>query len=459
MKKAILGFVLLILAIVIYSFLADFSGEFIESIKRLVGYNVPEITGPPIARPDIDDDQDGLGFLNVPEGFRISVAAKGLTNPRVIVFDSKNRMLVSETKAGRVMILEALSFAKALEGAAKNSEFKNKRVLIDGLNSPHGLAFFVEGETTYLYIAETHQVARYAYDDNVGKIIEEVGANIATLPKDGGHFTRTIMFGPNWRDRDLVKGTFPIGGFYSNDKLYISVGSSCNVCMENTWKRAAILESDPQGTFTGEFAGGLRNSVFFTFHPDTHEIWATDMGRDELGDNLPPDEVNIVKVAGPEHKFGARRFGWPFCYGNKIKDATFNPEKVERTDIPTDCSQTDAPVIEIPAHSAPLGLAFIPSTNRWPSQWKNDLLVAYHGSWNRSEPTGYKIVRFKVDKNGKVSETSDFITGWLALSKSNGLSSNKKKIYGRPVDLKFGPDGALYISDDAGGVIYKLEPK
>ena len=105
MKKAILGFVLLILAIVIYSFLADFSGEFIESIKRLVGYNVPEITGPPIARPDIDDDQDGLGFLNVPEGFRISVAAKGLTNPRVIVFDSKNRMLVSETKAGRVMIL------------------------------------------------------------------------------------------------------------------------------------------------------------------------------------------------------------------------------------------------------------------------------------------------------------------------------------------------------------------
>ena len=445
MKKASLGFVLFILVIAAYSFWTDFS-----LVKRLIGYNVPETTDPPIAKPDIDDNKDGLGFLNVPEGFKISVAAKGLDNPRVIVFDSKNRMLVSETKAGRVMILEAPSFVKASEGAAKNSEFKNKRVLIDGLNSPHGLAFFVEGETTYLYIAETHQVARYAYDDNTGKITEQIGANIATLPKDGGHFTRTIMFGPNWRDRDLVKGTFPIGGFYSADKLYISVGSSCNVCMETTWKRGAILESDPQGTFTGEFAGGLRNSVFFTFHPETHEIWATEMGRDELGDNLPPDEVNIVKVAGPEHKFGARRFGWPFCYGNKIKDETFKPEKIERIDIPTDCSETDAPAIELPAHSAPLGLIFI-NSDKWPSQWKNDLLVAYHGSWNRSEPTGYKIVKFKVDKNGKVSEAFDFISGWL--------SENRRKTYGRPVDLKFGLDGALYISDDAGGVIYKLEPK
>ncbi len=436
MKKAILGFILFVLVIAVYSFWTDFG-----LVKRLIGYNVPETTDPSIAKPDIDDEEDGLGFLNVPEGFRISIVAKGLDSPRVIVFDSNNRMLVSETKAGRVTMLEDKD---------KNGTFENKSTLIENLISPHGLAFFVEGRTTYLYIAETHQVARYAYDDNTGTLIEKIGANIATLPKDGGHFTRTILFGPNWRDRDLVKGTFPIGGFYSNDKLYISVGSSCNVCIETTWKRAAILESDPQGTFTGEFAGGLRNSVFFTFHPDTHEIWATDMGRDELGDNLPPDEVNIVKVAGPEHKFGARRFGWPFCYGNKIKDETFKPEKIERTDIPTDCSQTDAPVIELPAHSAPLGLAFI-NSDKWSSQWKNDLLVAYHGSWNRTEPTGYKIVRFKVDENGKVSETSDFITGWL--------SQNKKKTYGRPVDLKFGPDGALYISDDAGGIIYKLEPK
>lgn len=433
--KRVVFFVILIIFFA-YSFWTGFG-----LVKKLVGYNVPETTSPPIAEPDINEAQDNLGFLNVPDGFKISIAAKDLDSPRVIAFDTKDRMLVSETKAGRVRVLEDKN---------KNGKFEERRTLIENLRSPHGMAFYTSGDTTYLYIAETYQVARYPYDMNMGELIKTIGENIATLPADGRHVTRTILFGPNWRDRDLVGGGFPVGGFYSNNKLYISVGSSCDVCVETTWKRGAILESDPDGTFTGEFAGGLRNSVFFTFHPETYEIWATDMGRDNLGDNLPPDEVNIVKVAGKEHKFGARRFGWPFCYGNKIKDETFNPEKIERIDIPTNCSETDAPVIEIPAHSAPLGLAFI-NSDKWPGQFKNDLLVAYHGSWNRSEPTGYKIVRFKVDKNGKVSETADFITGWL--------DQNKKKIYGRPVDLKFGPDGVLYISDDAAGVIYRLEPK
>lgn len=417
-----------------------------QQLKRLVGYNVPEITELPITRPNIDDKKDGLGFLSIPEGFRISIAAKDLTNPRVIAFDEKDRMLISETKAGRVSILEDKN---------KDGVFESKEILIDNLRSPHGLAFFfytddkIKIKTTYLYIAETHQVARYPYNIETGKITKIPGENIATLPSDGQHFTRTILFGLNTRDLDLI-GQKIIGGFYNKNKLYISVGSSCDVCEESTWKRAAILESDPDGTFTGEYAGGLRNSVFMTLHPETYEIWATDMGRDGLGDNLPPDEVNIIRAATKEHKFGARRFGWPFCYGNKVEDETFKPEKFERIDIPTDCSQTDASIIELPAHSAPLGLAFVTS-DKWSSQWKNNLLIAYHGSWNRKEPTGYKIVRFKVDKNGKVSETSDFITGWL--------SQNKKKIYGRPVDLKFGPDGALYISDDAGGIIYKLEPK
>lgn len=436
MKKAILGFLLLVLAVAFYSFWTDF-----RFVKKLAGYNVPEITNLPIAKPKINNNEAGLGFLNVPEGFKISIAVKDLDNPRVILFDVKGRMLVSETKVGRVMVLEDKD---------KDGVFESRFSLIENLKAPHGLDFFNAGLTTYLYIAETHQVARYPYDINTGKLTKIEGENIATLPPDGQHFTRTILFGSNWRDLDLVKGSFPIGGFYSKVKLYISVGSSCDVCEETTWKRAAILESDPEGTFTGEYAGGLRNSVFMTLHPETQEIWATEMGRDNLGDNLPPDEINIIKVAGPEHKFGARRFGWPFCYGNKIKDTTFNPEKFERIDIPTDCSETDAPVIELPAHSAPLGLTFI-TANNWPSQWKNDLLVAYHGSWNRSEQTGYKIVRFKVDKNGNVSESADFITGWL--------SENKKKIYGRPVDLKFDSDGSLYISDDTAGIIYKLEPK
>ena len=439
-------------ALFAFLFLTDF-----KAIKKFIGYNIPEIIDQPVvSKPDMGGDDNGSGFLKVPDGFKIFIIAEDLSGPRVIVFDSKNRMLVSETKAGRVRVLED----QDIDGI-----FETKNTLIGNLRSPHGMAFYFyfdnQGriETTYLYVAETHQVARYKYDSENGKLFEEIGENIATLPPDGRHFTRTIMFGPNTRDLDLV-GQKIIGGFYNKDKLYISVGSSCDVCEETTWKRAAILESDPEGTFTGEFAGGLRNSVFMTLRPETEEIWATDIGRDNLGDDLPPDEVNIVKAAIPgKHKFGARRFGWPFCYSNKIKDETFKPEKFERIDIPSDCEETDSPVIEIPAHSAPLGLAFITS-DKWPNEWKNDLLVAYHGSWNRSEPTGYKIVRFKVDKNGKVSEIADFITGWL--------SQNKKKIYGRPVDLKFGPSfdkssegkpDALYISDDAGGRIYRLVPK
>lgn len=424
-----------------YLFWTDFG-----FIKKLFDYNAPTITSPKISSPKLDSEDKVLGFLNVPDGFKVSIAVKGLNNPRVMLFDSKGRMLVSETKAGRVIIVDLV---KSQNDHGTNENFENKRVLIEGLKSPHGIDFYKDSQTgiTYLYIAETHQVARYPYDVETGKLSISVGQNIAAFPADGRHFTRTIMFGPNWRNRELLQDRFPLKEFYSKIKLYISVGSSCDVCEETTWKRAAILESDPEGTFTGEFAGGLRNAVFFAFHPETGEIWATEMGRDNLGDNLPPDEINIVKVAEPEDKIGAKRFGWPFCYGNKVKDKTFVPKKLERTDISTNCRDTIAPIIEIPAHSAPLGLAFAPKS--W-GRFSGDLLVAYHGSWNRSEPTGYKVVRFKADKNGKVSETADFITGWL--------NKNKKEIYGRPVDLKF-YNGALYISDDAGGIIYKLEPK
>ena len=168
-------------------------------------------------------------------------------------------MLVSETKAGRVVVLEN----------GKNGIVETSRVILSGLNKPHGLAFYSAGNVVYLYVAETQQVVRYIYDVKNGIVISAKGENITNLPADGRHFTRTISFGPNFRTIPLLPGK------RGNDtlvdaKLYISVGSSCDVCVEDaTWKRAAILESDPTGTFTAEFAGGLRNSVFFTFHPKT----------------------------------------------------------------------------------------------------------------------------------------------------------------------------------------------
>jgi len=433
MKKLFLGSILFLICASGYLFWTDF-----KLVKGLVGYNALEFKEP----DTVSVDGGELPFLDVPEGFEIYVVARGLENPRVILFDQKGRMLVSETKVGRVSISEDKN---------RDGIFEVKNTLIENLKSPHGLDFYKDTKTgvTYLYIAETHQVARYAYDVNAGKLTDTIGKNITNFPADGGHFTRTIAFGPNFRKNQLVG----IINTQVDTKLYISVGSSCDVCEETTWKRAAILESNPEGSYTAEFAGGLRNSVFFTFHPVTKEIWATEMGRDNLGDNLPPDEVNIIKVAGPEHKFGARRYGWPFCYGNQVKDKKFNPDKWERIDITSDCSQTEPPVIEILAHSAPLGLTFIPQDQGWPKEWGGDLLVAFHGSWNRNEPTGYKVVRYDLDIDGNVlsGDPINFITGWI--------SGDNKNIYGRPVDLKFDNRGNLYISDDEAGSIYKIIPK
>ncbi|MBI2627225.1 MAG: PQQ-dependent sugar dehydrogenase [Parcubacteria group bacterium] len=461
MKRALFGVILFGLVLGVYLFWSDF-----RFLKKLVGYNVPEFSEPQITILP-DEKESVFPFLSFPDGFKVSTVAKDLENPRVVLFDPKGRMLISETKAGRVSILDPVKFRGSetdlLDHGAEGG-FKNKRILIEGLKSPHGMDFYLvpslsasygtdkDKSIIYLYIAETHQVVRYRYDINSGKLIDIIGEHVTKLPADGRHFTRTIAFGPNFRTSQIVSGISDINT-QIDTKLYISVGSSCDVCEENTWKRAAILEADPEGNYTAEFAGGLRNSVFFTFHPLTKEIWATEMGRDGLGDDLPPDEINIVKVAGSEHKFGARRYGWPFCYGDKVQDKKFNPDKFERIDIPKSCSETELPVIKIPAHSAPLGLAFIPSGYDWPKEWQGDLLVAFHGSWNRSVPVGYKVVRYDLDIKGNVlSQTPfDFITGWL--------SEDKKNTYGRPVDLKFDNNGSLFISDDAAGVIYKVAPK
>ncbi len=339
--------------------------------------------------------------LNIPDKFSFSIFADSLVDPRVLAMDPRGNLIVSITKYGKIVLLPDLNN----DGVADEP-----LTLISNLNQPHGLAFRCIGGVCQLYIAETNQVDVFDYDiknfqaSNKRKIID--------LPGGGEHFTRTLLYDQK------------------NDKLFISLGSDCNVCKETNQLRTKILISNPDGTDLHVYASGLRNSVFMTFRLITHELWATEMGRDYLGDDLPPDEIDIIKEG--------KDYGWPYCYGKSILDVTFDPNH--------DCSQTEPSFIDIPAHSAPLGLAFFPTVG-WPVDFQNNLLVSYHGSWNRSVPTGYKVIRYKLDSLGNVLSVEDFISGWL---------QNDGTALGRPVDILITEKGIIYISDDKAGVIYRM---
>lgn len=338
--------------------------------------------------------------LKLPEGFSISIYAKDLVNPRVMLWGPDGKMLVSAPNQGKVI---------ALSDTDGDGFAETHITVAEGLNRPHGLADR-EGK---LYIAETNQVAEYDYAD--GKAVNK--KKLFDLPGGGNHFTRTIMFMP----------------YPDEDKMLVSVGSSCNVCNESDSRRAKILEYNfGTGKFE-EFARGLRNSVFMAIHPVSGAIWATEMGRDLLGDDIPPDEINIIVDGG--------NYGWPYCYGTGygggVRDETFKGV--------ANCNVEGA-YIELPAHSAPLGLAFFPEEG-WPEEYWYNLLVAYHGSWNRSVPTGYKIVRIKLNAKGEYLGTEDFATGFRA----GGT------VEGRPVDILIQPGGTIYISDDKAGVIYRVK--
>ena len=236
-----------------------------------------------------------------------------------------------------------------------------------GLNKPHGLAFGPE-EKPRLYVAETGRVSAFDYDPEHLTATSE--QKIADLPPGGRHFTRSLLFLPPPRDR----------------RLLISVGSSCDVCQEETRRCAKILAADADGGELATFASGLRNSVFMAVHPRSRHVWATEMGRDYLGDNLPPDEINLI--------LEGRNYGWPCCYGKRLHDEQFDPTGGS----PGILSGHHPVLYRPPGALRPLGAGLFPA--EWPQEFRYNLLVAYHGSWNRTEPTGYKVVRYKLDAAG-----------------------------------------------------------
>jgi len=355
-------------------------------------------------------DETGLG-LTVSDGFRISVfTTQSIGKIRFMAMSPDGILFVSlPSAAGLYNSNQNGGAILALPDSNNDGKADAAKSVITQLsNRPHGIAFY----NNYLYVAEENRVSRYPYQNNGNVGAREVV--VANLPENAfsvaDHVSRTIGFSPE-------------------GKMYVSIGSSCNVCNESDKRRATIVEYNPDGTGERVYANGIRNAVGFVFHPVTKAIWATENGRDELGDNIPPDEINIIQ--------DGKNYGWPYCYGKNSIDPFGNSSAL--------CAGKEPSIHDMQAHSAPLGLRFIEGP-QFPQDWQGDLLVAYHGSWNRTEKTGYKVVRLDVAGNTIVGET-DFITGWL---KSN------ESVVGRPVDLIFDAQGALYISDDKANVIYKV---
>lgn len=331
--------------------------------------------------------------ISLPPRFAMSLVAEGLSSPRFMVFDDRGNLLVAD-QDGSIYRFPA---ADGAIGPAASPP----PPLASGLNSPSSLAL----HAGFLYVGETTRISRFRYD--AAGPLGSAEVVVPNLPA-GGHSTRTVAFAPD--------GT-----------LYVSVGSSCNICGELDERRAAILRYNADGSGYERFARGLRNAVGVAFQPGTGLLWATVNERDNLGNEIPPDLVTIVRQG--------ENFGWPDCL----------PPNATPQIPGASCGGITPPTIGIQAHSAPLGLAFY-SGRSFPADYRSDLFVAQHGSWNRQPPAAPKILHIHFARGRPVAAT-DFATGWQ-------LPDNSR--WGRPVGIVVAPDGSLVVSDDQAGVLYRI---
>ena len=335
--------------------------------------------------------------LQVPPGFRVQIYSSEVPLARVMALTEAGDLIVSRTRANLVSLLER---DRNGDGVADGH-----RVLFDDLDGPHGLAL----HDGWLYVAERTAIGRVRFDAATGTPTGTYEQILTGLTTDGFHQTKTIAFGPDgW--------------------LYLAQGSSCNVCIEKDPRRATVMRMRADGTGAEIYAAGLRNSVGFDWAPWDGALYATDNGRDLLGDDFPPDELNRIEQGG--------FYGWPYFNGFGVPDPDIGGQ------YPGDASPTD-PAHGFRPHNAPLGIHFLRNVNR--PGYERAALVALHGSWNRKTPDGYKVVALRWRDDGTVEE-SDFLTGFL----------NDDGIIGRPAFVTEGPDGAIYVSDDYAGVVYRV---
>jgi len=359
----------------------------------------PDNSGPAIAGAS-----SGLPLdkIKLPKGFSISVFAE-VDNARSMAISPAGTIFVGNRNEDKVYAV------KDTDGDGKADK---KWTIATGLNMPNGVAFR-EGD---LYVAEVSRIHKFAgiesHLDNPGKsqIIYE------KYPTESHHGWKYIAFGPD-------------------GKLYVPVGAPCNICESKDPIYASITRMNADGTGLEIFANGVRNTVGFTWHPTTKQMWFTDNGRDMLGDDVPSCELNTATKEG-------LHFGFPYCHEGSVKDPEFGDKRP--------CSDFVKPADKLGAHVAPLGLKFY-TGKMFPTDYSNQIIVAEHGSWNRTKKSGYNLTLVKVDANSKVTGHSVFAAGWL--------DEDTQKVWGRPVDVLVLPDGSMLVSDDQANVIYRITYK
>jgi len=339
--------------------------------------------------------------LQLPPGFTLQLYAGDLPRARFLRFTPGGDLLLSRSHSGDIMLLR--------KDADGNGQPDSVVTLISGLRRPQGMD--IAGG--YLYIAESHQIGRVPFDSATGKLAGAYEPLVEGLTDDGNHSRKTLAFGPD-------------------GLLYLTQGSTCNVCVEEDERRATMMRFQPDGSGGRIIATGLRNSAGFDWAPWNGELYATDNGRDLLGDDFPPCELNLIEQG--------RFYGWPYFNGANVPDPDMGDDPLAGQREPT------APAHGFRAHNAPLGIAFVDAKGGWPAGYERTALVALHGSWNRSVPDGYKVVSLHWTDQGV--EQRDFLTGF----------NQDGTISGRPVDVAQGPDGAIYISDDYASAIYRVSP-
>jgi glucose/arabinose dehydrogenase len=376
--------------------------ETADQIRRVA------MTGYTVKPAERDFSEERMRGLSLPAGFRIDVFAQDLENPRVLLVMENGDIYVAEREAGRVTLL------RDTNGDGRPDV---RRAVVTGLGEDlagvHGLA--TDGSRLFMVTDRELYVADIAANGSVG----EPELVIDDLPDGGQHPNRTMR--------------------YRDGALFLSLGSTCNACPEPNEEAATMVRVNPQTWEREIYAEGLRNTIGFDFHPATGAFWGMDHATDWRGDNFPREELNLIRQG--------RHYGWPFCAEKSRVDPLMHAEPPGGRGRTEYCAQTEPSVLEYTAHAAPMGMTFY-AGGMFPAEYRNDAFVAMRGSWNRSEPAGYKVLRIRFDANGNPTGFEDFITGWLI---ENGTAH-----FGRLSDVKVARDGALLVNDDHNGVIYRV---